>query len=235
MSEFAYRETTVDLDTHLDHLSTPYSALVKQALTDAGNSISRIDTDLLGLPGMSGRRYRMFINNLVASMKDCRYLEVGTWAGSTLCSAINNNDVRAVAIDNWSQFGGPKDVFFENLQRFKTPRAYVNFIENDFRQVDFESLGKFNVYLFDGPHEREDQYDGLYLAGPALEECFILIVDDWNWPPVRTGTEEAIHRCGLDYKLKVEIRTTLDDTHPSIAHEHSDWHNGYLIAVLTRR
>ena len=47
------------------------------------------------------------------------------------------------------------------------------------------SLGTFNVYLFDGPHAYQDHYDGLVHAAPALTRQFILIIDDWNWEPVR--------------------------------------------------
>ena len=75
------------------------------------------------IEGMSGKLYRFFINTLVRQLGDAAYLEVGSWAGSTLCSAIHDNKVRAVAIDNWSQFGGPKDLFFKNLRTFTTPGA----------------------------------------------------------------------------------------------------------------
>ena len=65
-------------------------------------------------------------------------------------------------------------------------------IEGDFRSVDYASLGKFNVYLFDGPHAEEDQRDGIVCALPALAERFLLVVDDWNWLDV------ARHHAGLD-------------------------------------
>ena len=77
----------------------------------------------------------------------------------------------------------------------------------DFRAVDFNGLGRFNVYLFDGPHERDDQYDGVKLAQPALDEEFVLIVDDWNWPAVRAGTLDAVrdlvHAHDLSYALGI--------------------------------
>src|SRR5215475_7884523 len=73
----------------------------------------------LDLEGMSGRRYRLFINTLMRLIPNPRYLEVGVWAGSTLCSAIAGNKVQALAIDNWSQFGGTRERFLENLERFE--------------------------------------------------------------------------------------------------------------------
>jgi predicted O-methyltransferase YrrM len=210
------------------------TAQVRHALAAASMGLSDMDPTVLDIRGMSGRKYRMFINNLIRGMDDARYLEVGTWAGSTLCSAISGNSVRAIAIDNWSEFGGPKDVFQENLKKFSSAESDVRFIESDFRKIDFGELGKFNVYLFDGPHSEQDQYDGIKLALPALDECFVLIIDDWNWERVRLGTARAIRDLGLEALYSVEIRSTLDNSHPTVIMENSDWHNGYFIAVLRK-
>ena len=100
---------------------------------------------------MSGRLYRMFINNLIRQLQDPHYLEVGSWTGSTLCAAINGNSVHATAIDNWSEFGGPRDAFQANVMRFTAPEAFVRFVQADFRRVDFGRIEPCDVYLFDGP------------------------------------------------------------------------------------
>ncbi len=205
---------------------------VRHALDRALRDESQLDPNALAIRGMSGRKYRHFINNLIRALPDPHYLEVGSWAGSTLCAAVNGNAVKATAIDNWSEFGGPKQEFSTNLARFVTADAHVGFIEADFRRVDFARLGSFNVYLFDGPHEMEDQFDGVAMARPALDPYFVLIVDDWNWQRVRDGTLQALSRLQLRTLYMVEIRTTLDDTHPAVAFQHSDWHNGYFIGVI---
>ncbi|MFZ0284418.1 MAG: class I SAM-dependent methyltransferase [Terriglobales bacterium] len=210
----------------VSHLQTAFN----QAMAGAG----RIDPAALEMDGMSGRKYRLLINNLIASLPDARYLEIGTWAGSTLCSAINGNSVRATAIDNWSEFGGPKEQFLKNLERFTTPSSEVSFLERDFRAVDYTRLGKFNVYMFDGPHTAADQFDGIRLVLPALEDNFILIVDDWNHPPARQGTLKALHELNLSVLHSFEIRTTLDGSHTPRARQASDWHNGYFIAVMAK-
>jgi hypothetical protein len=186
---------------------------------------------------MSGRRYRETINRLLRAVESPRYLEVGSWMGSTLCAAIHGNPaVSALAIDNWSQFGGPRERFLLNLARHAPQAAAISFLTMDFRSVPFSALGPFNVYLFDGPHEREDQRDGLALALPGLDREFIFIVDDWNWPHVRAGTMDAVMGLGIDVLDSVEIRTTLDNSHPAdsglAVDEASDWHNGYFLAVL---
>ena len=55
------------------------------------------------MEGLSRRKYRSLINNLVQKIKDPRYLEIGTWLGSTACSAAFKNDLKITCIDNWSQ------------------------------------------------------------------------------------------------------------------------------------
>jgi hypothetical protein len=186
------------------------------------------------LPGMSGRKYRYLINNLVEQVTDARYLEVGSWAGSTACSAIFGNAVRAVCIDNWSEFGGPRQDFERNIQRVLSDKVQFDFVEADFRTVDFASLGRFNVYMFDGPHEEEDQFDGIATALACLDEEFVLIVDDYNWAPVSTGTQRAIEALRLEVVASIEIKTSQTGTHPQIAFQFSDWHNGYFLAVCRK-
>jgi hypothetical protein len=207
---------------------------LQNAFNAALASRSELDPAVLEMDGMSGKKYRMLINNLIRGLDHPRYLEIGSWVGSTLCSAINKNAVLATAIDNWSQFGGPKAQFAANLQRFKTPDAIVSFFEKDFRSVDYTQLGRFNVYMFDGPHSAADQFDGIAMAQPALDEDFILIIDDWNWTRTRQGTMQALYDLNLSIVYSFEIRTTLNGSHPAVASQFSDWHNGYFIAVVSK-
>jgi hypothetical protein len=192
---------------------------------------------LVQMPGMSGRRYRVFINELMRRISDPRYLEVGSWGGSTLCSALHANKIKAVAIDNWSQFDGPAAQFFKNLGVF-IGKSQVSVLTSDFRAVAYEAIGKFNVYLFDGPHAYEDHHDGLALPAPALDDRFVFIVDDWNWDDVRDGTWKAIRALGLDPLLTIDLRSAAGNAHASDmglpVDQDSDWHNGYFIAVLSR-
>ena len=105
------------------------------------------------------------------------------------------------------------------------------------RNVDYSTLGKFNIYFFDGPHEEDDQYDALSYALPSLDDTFILIVDDWNDPRPRNGTEKAIKELDISILYSMQIRTSngVDVVYPT-PHvlENSDWHNGYYIAVCKK-
>jgi hypothetical protein len=210
------------------------TAKMELALRDAIAGIGKLPGSLLSLAGMSGRKYRLFVNNLMGLLDDPRYLEVGILTGSTLCAAIFGNRVAVTAIENWSQFGAPKQQFQANLARYQGVECDVSIIERDFREVDFSAIGKFNVYLYDGPHGLQDQRDGIERALPALEKEFVLIVDDWNWRQVREGTLAALHDLGLQVAFRAEIRTTLDNSHGTLAGPAGDWHNGYFLASLVR-
>jgi hypothetical protein len=207
---------------------------LEQSLNRAVANIGGPPDFVRAIEGMSGQKYRTFINNFIGSHPDARYLEIGSWRGSTAAAALNGNSVKAICIDNWSQFGESKSAFLGNIERVRSqsPNVDLRLIENDFRRVDYTSLGRFNIFLFDGPHEELDQYDGIMVARPALEKSFVLIVDDWNWRQVRFGTFRAIRDTGYLIACSVEIRTTLDNTHARLQGRHSDWHNGYFIAVL---
>ena len=194
----------------------------------------KLPPEIRYMPGMSGRKYRSLVNSLVEITPDARYLEIGSWAGSTACSAMWGNTVTATCIDDWSEFGGPKEAFHANVSYCLTDNIKFNFIENDFRIVDYSTIGKFNVYMFDGPHSEQDQYDGIFIAQPALDNDYYLIVDDWNVLQVREGTERAIKDLGLTVHARLDILSNQNNNHPVICRESSDWHNGYLIAVVSK-
>jgi hypothetical protein len=238
----AHRQITGPISAPLEHITitaadsaAPLAAKARAAFDKAMEYDGKLPEELLNMEGMSGRKARIFLNNLIASLDDARYLEIGVWRGSTLCSAIYGNKVSAVAIDNWTQFGGPTNDFLTNLSKFKSQKSAVSILERDFRMVPFIAIEKHNVYTYDGPHEAADQYDGIALALPALDEEFILIVDDWNWQAVREGTLDAIATLKLTVDLQIEVKTTLDDTHATgLIRQHSDWHNGYFVAAVRK-
>lgn len=216
--------------------TNPLGAAMLSAFNAALALDSKVPDWILQLHGMSGRLYRRFINNLVGGTPNARYLEIGSWAGSTACSAIYGNVVRAVCIDNWSEFGGPKETFQRNTSHAISDGVDFRFIESDFRAVDYNDMGKFNIYLYDGPHAYEDQYDGVLIAQPALDDHYIQIVDDWNWPYVRNGTMDALGALGAEVLCSIEIRTTQDDSHPTRSQQQdSAWHNGYFLALIRRK
>lgn len=215
----------------MSNWSDPYSLLVKEAYETTLKGKNNLNNQWKTLEGMSGGKYRCFINNLVKIVPDPKYLEIGSWIGSTACAAIYGNKLKAVCIDNWSQFGGPKEKFESNIDLcLKDSQCNFSFIEKDFRKVDYDSLGKFNIYFFDGPHEEIDQYDAIKYVQNALDDTYILIIDDFNAPQVRNGTFNALRDLNHTVISSIEIITA----HPGPRGQNSDWHEGYFIAVIKK-
>ena len=219
--------------TRGDFAASPRAGSLKVALDEAvcGKPLPSIVRDI---EGMSGQKYRTLINKFIGAQCDARYLEVGSWKGSTAAAALYGNRVRAVCIDDWSQFDGPRETFFANMKEVLSSKIEFDVIESDFRSVDYRTIGRFNIFLFDGPHGERDQYDGIILAQPALDDHLTLIVDDWNWRQVRLGTLRAILDGQWTIEASIEIRTTRDNTSPKVEGKESDWHNGYFLAVLRK-
>jgi hypothetical protein len=81
-----------------------YQNLIERAILNAENHHSKITDEIIRMDGMSGTKTRHFYNNLLDS-EDARYLEIGTWKGSSVCSAMCGNKAQVLCIDNWSEFG----------------------------------------------------------------------------------------------------------------------------------
>lgn len=213
-----------------------YIEYVKKAFDESLNNESKLPSWILTLDGMSGRKYRQFINNLISKISDCKYFEIGSWKGSTLCSASYSNNLKCYAIDNWSQFEGPKEEFQNNIKRCIEESSEISQIDFEFNEIDYTSvnytkIGKYNVYFYDGPHEYEDQYNALSMCLDCLENEFIFICDDWNWDWVREATEKSINDLDLEVLYANEITTSESDGR----FQNSDWHNGYFISVCRKK
>ena len=212
-----------------------YSKAIEKSLSLSFDGKTTLPDWILNMQGMSGRKYRIFINNLISLLDNPKYLEIGCWKGSTFFSAIHSNkNVEATGIDNWSEFGGPKEEFFMNFEKCLTScdKNSINFIESDFRNLNNSLNKKYNIYLFDGPHKENDHYDSLFLFYEYLEDEFIFICDDWNWKDIKNGTLKAMKKLNLDVLYSVEIETTNKEY--GNEGEYSDWHNGYYIVVCKK-
>jgi hypothetical protein len=102
---------------------------IEMSFDKAIEGVSKVTPQLLEMDGMTGNKTRHFYNNL-ASLPGTRYLEIGTWKGSSVCSAMCGNKATVLCIDNWSQFGGPKEEFLRNFETYKGEND-ASFLEMD--------------------------------------------------------------------------------------------------------
>ena len=227
-----YAQTTA-VGTSRSH---PLVPAIVTAFEDAMAMRGRLREEAFAIHGFSGRKFRTFINNLMQEVAEPRYLEIGLFHGASFCPAIYKNRVRAVGVDNWTEYGGRPDAFYANLAAFRHPGADVTIVESDFRQVDYRAHGPFNILFYDGSHDEKDQYDGVLLPQAAMDGQYILIVDDWNWPHVRSGTYNALRDAGVTVDYHVEVRTSFHNEHLPLVHgAGSEWHNGCIVAAVSKR
>lgn len=209
-----------------------YKNLIEKSFKNAENNISRISKDIIDLEGMTGTKTRHFYNNLLDT-PDARYLEIGTWKGSSVSSAMYGNKATVICIDNWSEFGGPKNEFLTNFEKFKGEN-HATFIEGDCYNIDVSTLSKFNIFMYDGNHTNESHYKALLHYYDCLDDIFIFIVDDWNWIDVREGTLKSIQKLNLKVLYKKEIILTSDNSHTPQPQARDTWWNGIYVAILQK-
>jgi hypothetical protein len=205
---------------------------INNAFANAEKGISKINQEIINLEGMTGTKTRHFYNNLL-NMNNARYLEIGTWKGSSVCSAMFDNKAHVLCIDNWSEFGGPKDDFLSNFNKFKGNNNAC-FIEANCFHLDISKFPKFNIYLYDGNHTAVSHYLALDHYYKCLDDIFIFIVDDWNWEHVREGTKQSINSLKLKVLYEKEIRLTNDNSHTPQPLASQTWHNGLYVCVLQK-
>jgi hypothetical protein len=202
---------------------------LEKCYIDSEDYKSKIDNFIIALDGMSGTKTRHFYNNLL-NIEDSRYLEVGTWKGSSVCSAMYLNNSKVLCIDNWSQFMGPKDEFLNNFEKSKGDND-ANFIEGDCFNIDISSIGKFNIYMYDGEHSYDSHYKALTYYIDCMDDIFIFVVDDWNWEDVRNATNKSIEDLKLNILWNKEILLSTDN---STTHEKTTWWNGIGVFLLQK-
>ena len=95
----------------------------------------KINDFILNLNGLSGRKFRSMLNNLIEIYNTPKYLEIGSWHGSTACSVCYKNTVDITCIDNWSQnFIKEKDPMVEfkkNIKNSLNKSSNLNLINDD--------------------------------------------------------------------------------------------------------
>lgn len=155
------------------------------------------------MSGMSGLQTRHLYNNL-GNLTGATYLEIGTYTGSTLISALYNNQIQAFGVDNFSEFGGPKEQCLHNLNTFVFGQSWT-LIETDFYKLTHDIMNSYKVppidiFMYDGFHTKECQYDGIVKMAQYFSKHCIIIVDDWN-------NEETVVK--PTYKALQDIHATI--------------------------
>ncbi len=211
-SPFARLLDRLNLSLEITNTRLPeYEQAIKQALHP-----------LCKIPKMSSFAIGALINQGVKSIElDEAFVNVGVWNGFTfLCGLLNNPDKRCIGIDNFSEFGGPRDAFLKRFQHCRSVRH--EFYDQDYR--DFfgtHSELKIGFYIYDGEHSYANQLRGLQLAEPYFSENCLILVDDTNVEAARQGTLDFMAQSRLEYRIIVDQKTCRN-CHPT-------WWDGVML------
>lgn len=149
------------------------------------------------------------------------YLNVGTFEGYSLfCGMAGNEGVQCIGVDNFSQFGGPKEKFFQGYRRYKNKQS--SFFNMDYVKY-FKEYHKLPIgfYFYDGPHDYENQRNGLVVAEPYFCKDTLILVDDTNGDVVRNATLDFIAGRTDKYRILLDEKTA--------GNEHPTFWNGLML------
>lgn len=172
--------------------------------------------DLCQIPRMSTYAIAAMINKAVSMMSsDSCFLNVGVWNGFTFLAGLKGNSEKTcIGVDNFSEFGGPREEFMERFNSYRSVSHH--FYDLDYREY-FEKVHKeeIGLYIYDGGHSYRDQLMGLQLAEPFFSNRCVVLVDDTNWDEPRKATLDFISSSSHNYEIILD-KATSRNGHPTL-------------------
>ena len=200
----------------LELMGAPFDAVNTDLGRSAADRAARRNVrGLLGMPRMSTMAIAAVLNKAVTAMPAGQaFVNVGVWNGFTLLAGMAGNpEADCVGIDDFSQFGGPREAFMGRFEAARSDRHAI--FEMDYRDY-FARVhdGPIGVYLYDGEHSYDNQMRGLEAAEPFYADGCILVIDDTNLEEPRQATLDFIARHEDRYEILADVRTA-DMRHPT--------------------
>ncbi len=186
--------------------------------------------------GMTSPKVQRLLQLGVSCLPDDEcYFEAGTYQGKTLIAAAQGNDSRIIfSCDNFSEFAQDQRAATELLQRNlrlycseeQSRRIESNFHADDFRRVFGAGHVTYPIgfYFYDGAHKAASQRDAIVHAEEHLADAAVVVIDDWDFAPVRPATVAAVEESVHDWKLLYELPARFNG-------DRETWWNG--VGILT--
>jgi predicted O-methyltransferase YrrM len=179
---------------------------------------------------MSRPRIYAVLNACVAAMEPGEiYVEVGTYQGGSLISALLNNQARAVAIDSFEEFQQTNNfrTTQDNLITFGVAER-VQLYDCNYQTffAEHRLSVPISVYYYDGAHGYEVQLAGMEAAWPFLAPGALIIVDDYTYPEVTLAVNQfmANHINDVKFQFMFDPIQSTDET----------WWNGCVVLRKVR-
>ena len=221
-----------DMEPMTEHIAVNYDVHSRETLRAAQKRFRAIDVHAADLPedkeafeamlkpALKVPRMSTFANGAIIARTvqemapGTSYVNVGIWNGfSFFAGMVAGPDRTVVGIDNFSQFGGPKDQAMAVFERLKGPQH--SFYDMDYRDY-FSHVheGEIGFYFYDGEHSYENQLQGLKVAEPYFSKDCIVLVDDTNWEEPRQATLDFVAQSSNTYRMLFDEKTAWNG-HPT--------------------
>lgn len=213
----------------------PFVDMILESINSSACAVSNFDESTFDISGLSSNRVRHLLNSL-CSNEGIKYLEIGSYLGSTFCAAIEGNELEAYAVDNWAtdnlqpaeneieiERASYQD-FKENAKRYKGD-SKVRIINADCKNLVPEDLNsKVNLVFYDGDHSYDGQLESLQTIKDLVEDTFILILDDANFAGVVESAEQFVRQNNFSILFEQKLLNAIESDRM--------WWNGLHILVL---
>ena len=213
----------------------PFVDMILESINASACGVSNFDESTFDISGLSSNRVRHLLNSL-CSNEGIKYLEIGSYLGSTFCAAIEGNELEAYAVDNWAtdnlqpaeneteiEIASYQD-FRENAKRYKGD-SKVRIINADCKNLVPEDLNsKVNLVFYDGDHSYDGQLESLQTIKDLVEDTFILILDDANFAGVVESAEQFVRQNNFSILFEQKLLNAIESDRM--------WWNGLHILLL---
>ena len=213
----------------------PFVDMILESINASACGVSNFDESTFDISGLSSNRVRHLLNSL-CSNEGIKYLEIGSYLGSTFCAAIEGNELEAYAVDNWAtdnlqpaeneteiERASYQD-FRENAKRYKGD-SKVRIINADCKNLVPEDLNsKVNLVFYDGDHSYDGQLESLQTIKDLVEDTFILILDDANFAGVVESAEQFVRQNNFSILFEQKLLNAIESDRM--------WWNGLHILIL---
>lgn len=176
---------------------------------------------------MSTPRVYAILNAVVSSTTGI-YVEVGTYQGGSLISALLGNDRQALGVDSFGEFTATNNLqtTVGNLEKFQVADR-VQMHNMGFKEFFSKVPASFQIdaYYYDGEHNYDGQLAGMEAAWPYLRPGSAVIVDDLIYPEVTHAVNQFIANHARNLKFNF-IMMPNESTDPV-------WWNGVCVLQVT--
>lgn len=190
-------------------ISNNYTEVIKNAFSNANKSISNLTAD-------HGPEKHM-LNNLCFISP--RLLELGTWETALISSAMYQNSGSYICINTPPKYEMSVREFFDTVSTSKGTNNPI-FHEGNYFDVHTTSMEKSNILVYTGKHTLKSTYSIMKHFILAMDDIFIIVLNDWNCRHTRAGFQDALQ--------ELSLRINFDAVN-------MNWKTGIYVAVLERQ